>query len=299
MSDEPDELTPSPAAAALPPIPQPPMVAAPPPAPSFVPAAPPKQRWKPWLIVGVIVALVAGMFVVRALQKDPATFPKFSEQRPSFGTIRVRTDYKEMLGQGYTTTTQSNAQGSVVHVKGVETASPLDDTTGGPFEAIVSEDELWAYNDENSTWVKRAEPDADVFLSARYPLATLMASDYVPDSLRPFVTVKSVTEETVSGQAVTVYDLRLNVADYADSDAADYQQWADNLGITDPQANTTLELAVDQQGVVWRMRSFSTLGTTNAQSTTFEQLVETLLPEEFEPPYPDSYFDEASGQQVG
>lgn len=296
MSDEPISTPP----AAMTPIPEPPTVLAAPPAPGLAPAAPAKQRWKPWLIVGVIVALVAAMFVVRALQKDPATFPKFDERRPSYGTIRIRNTITESFTASYTATTQSNGDGSVIHVEGIDTTGLVGvDATSTQFEAIVSADELWVYDDTSSTWVKRAGPDASIFADAGYPLATLMASDYVPDSLRPFVTVKSVTEEKISGHDVTVYDLRLNLADYADSGAADYDEWAENLGITDPKVNTTLELAVDEDGVVWRMRSFSTLGATEVRSDTFEQLLEQLLPEEFEPPYPDTYFDEATGQQVG
>lgn len=290
-----DEFTHLQAEAPFAPIPAPPLATPLPPAP----APKSKAKWRAFVPVVVVLALVGGVFAMRALKDDPPKFPTFTEVRPTFGTIRVRTDLQEMLGNSFTMTTESDAAGSVVHVSGVQSDITVNNGVGTTFELIVSADEYWSYSPDDATWVKFAQPDANVYTEARYPLATLMVSDYVPDSLRPYVTLVKTTDETVSGQAVKVYDLRLDVAAYQKSGAADYQQWADNLGITTAEANTTLELAVDANGVVWRMRSFETLGTTASRTSTYEQLLEKLLPEQFVPEYPTSYYDEATGQQVG
>ena len=74
------------------------------------------------------------------------------------------------------------------------------------------------------------------------------------------------------------------------------------MGIEKPASNTTMELSVDDAGVAWRMTSFSTQvlgGQTEIRKSDFEQVVNKLLPQEYEVDYPTTYYDEATNQQVG
>ena len=257
------------------------------------------QRWRLWVVAGVALALVGGGAVMKVLKDDPPGLPHLVEQRPDFATIELRATFGQVTGDSIVYTSASDPAGTVVHVKGSEQTGSLTlNPTVESFELIVSADELWLYDNRTSRWIKSAAPDAETYAQASLPMVTLMLSEYVPDSLRPYVTVVSVTDETVRTRELKVYDLRLNVVAYEKSGAADYQQWADRLGIVEAKRNTSLELSVDADGVVWRVRSVGSIET-GLTVSDFEQFVMQLSQRPFEPPYPDTYFDEATGQKVG
>lgn len=294
---------PNPTPYALPEPPPPPT--APLAAPQFEPVAATKAPSHRGVLIAtavVIVLVVAGLVVNSLTSKDPPSLPHFTEVRPTYGTIHMSVTYSEQLGSASYYAAESNAQADVVHIVGQDRPSPIDTTAQTTnFEYIVSADEFWAYDFGQAMWMKAASPSAEGYGSVKTVLTTLMFSEYVPDSLRPYISIKGVTEEKVSVHDVTVYDLRLDVVAYHDSGAADYDAWAERMGIDEPTANTTLELAVDNDGVVWRMRSFSTLslGQSQTRNTDYEQVVTALLPQEYQPDYPSRYFDEASNQEIG
>ena len=268
--------------------------------PPYVPPAAKSQRWRLWVLGGVVLALVVTSIVVRILQPDPPSLPRIAEQRPSFQTIRVSTSFSKLGGQGDTYTTESDANGKVLHIKGSENSSSFDpNPTSTLFEFILAADETWSFDYEHDIWVKAAEGDTAFYEENQAAVTTLMLSDYVPDTLRPYVTVKSIKDDTVFGHVVKVYDMRLDVPAYRDSKAADYQQWRARMGIDAPKRNTTLTLSVDANGVVWRMQSYSSLGASGANASTYERRVEELSATKFQPPYPDTYFDNGTGRQVG
>lgn len=266
-------------------------------------SAKPHSSRRPLIAAGVVVLLVVvGLVVNGMLAKDPPSLPRFTEVRPTYGTIRMTITYSEQLGDGYSFISESNADAEVVHIAGSQSPDLLNgETTPTKFEYLVAADELWVYDFGQHTWMKAARPDADFYATASAPAVSLMFSDYIPESLRPYVSIEDVAEETVSGHKVKVYDLRLDLASYFNTGTDEYAPWAARMGIDKPAANSTMELAVDPDGVVWRMRSFSTmsLGQTQARDTDYEQVVTALLPGEFRPEYPTTYFDEATNQQVG
>ena len=253
-------------------------------------------------VVVVVLLVVVGLVLNSVLTKDPPSLPHFTEQRPAYGTIHMTVTYSEQTGPEVSYTSESNASADVVHIVGVEKPGVLDYTSPDTkFEYIVSADEFWVYDFGQELWMKGMTPDAGSYAAARDTVTTLMFSEYIPESLRPYVAIEDVTDDTVSGHEVTVYDLRLDLASYHNSGAAEYDEWATRLGIEKPAANTTMELSVDDNGVVWRMRSFSTSGQGQAQwrSTDYEQIVDALLPADYRPVYPSTYYDEASNEVVG
>jgi len=268
--------------------------------PPYVPPPAKSQRWRLWVLGGVVLALVVTSIVVRILQPDPPSLPHFNEQRPAYGTIHLHTKLSQLGGTSEDYITDSNDTGSVVYIKGSDQASVLDpNPTVTQFEYILSAKELWMFSTEDDMWVKTAEPDNEFYVANSNPVTMLMVSDYVPESLRKYLKVKSIEDGKVGSHTVKVYDMRLDVPAYRDSKSPDYQPWADRMGITVAKRNTTLELSVDANGVVWRMRSFSTIGTTGSNSATLDQWIEDLSTDKFQPPYPDTYYDEATGRTIG
>ena len=255
-----------------------------------------------WAVIVVLVLLVGGA-VAFGLAKgdDDSAVPRFTEVRPAAGTIRVRTDVDETLAGNTSYVIESDLQGTVLHVVGSTSGNPLDTDTSdaGTFELIVSSTELWSYDPTSSVWIRAATPDAGLHTDASVAVRTLMFSEYVPDSLRKFVTVVKVSEDVVSGKSVKVYDMRVDAPGYQRSNAADYADWAARLGIEEAEENTTLELSVDENGVVWRMSSYDTLGTTGSKLDSYTQVVEEISTSTYQPPFPTTYFDEATGQMVG
>lgn len=250
----------------------------------------------------MLAAVVIGALVVVAVvltRDDSPSLPHFAEKRPAFATITMRATFDSVVGDTTVIESESDAGAQVVHIKGSQESGSLTATpTVEAFEFIVSADEFWFYDTPTSQWVKAARSDASGYLQLSLPMVTLMVSDYVPDALRRYTTLVSVSDETVRTRELKVYDLRINAVAYQNASPDDYEEWALRVGLTEAKRNLSLELSVDADGVVWRVRSIGSTST-GLSLGDFEQFVMELSEQTFEPPYPDSYFDEATGTQVG
>lgn len=280
---------------------QPPGYGAPPPygVPSLLAPKPSSKRWRIWVPILALVgvgAVVAGVVALSGAN-DPPSVPRLTETRPAYGSVQADVSIWDMSGPTISYVVKSDAAGATVSVTGSELADPLNPTSSAtPFEFIVSTDAFWNYDFENSMWVKGL-PDAATYTEINGLVTTVMLSEYLPDALREYTRVLDEKDDTVNGHAVTVYDLRLNLPAFQREKPSEYQAWATRLGISEALANTAIELAVDEDGVVWRMTS-SDVTDSGLRTSTYEQVMK-LLPASYQPDYPTSYYDEASGQMVG
>lgn len=280
---------------------QPPGYGTPPPygVPSPLAPKPSSKRWRVWvpiLVLGVVGAVVAAVVAV-SRSDDPPSVPRLTETRPAYGTVQVTVTISEISDPTLTYVVESDPAGGVMSVSGSDLGAPLDPTASAtPFEAIVSNDAFWSYDFESSVWVK-GPPDAATYSELNGLVTTVMLSEFLPDALREFTALLTESDDTVSGHAVTVYDLRLNLPAFQREKPSEYQAWAARLGITEAFANTAIELSVDADGVVWRMSS-SDVTDAGLRTSTYEQVMK-LLPADYQQDYPTTYYDDVSGQMVG
>lgn len=252
--------------------------------------------WAPILALVVVGAVVAGVVALSGANDTPSV-PRLTETRPAYGSVQVDVSIWDMSGPTLSYVVKSDAAGTAVSVSGSERVDPLNPTSSATsFEFIVTNDAFWNYDFENTVWVKGL-PDAATYIELNGLVTTVMLSEYLPDALRDYTRVLEEKDDTVNGHAVTVYDLRLDLPAFEREKPSEYQAWATRLGISEALANTAIELAVDDDGVVWRMKS-SDVTTTGLHTSTYEQVMK-LLPADYQPTYPTTYYDEVSGQLVG
>ena len=173
----------------------------------------------------VVLALIAGIvgagYIFVQGFRDARALPAFDTERPAYGTVVIT--YEETAESGATSTGTVTASGdpSVFEIRSDPgAAEPIHMTSDGT-TIIDQTDAEW------STYAVTPESIRAIESLTRLP----MFEDYVPDVIRPFVSVADKSDVVVDGVGMERIELHIDHDDFAAADPVAAATWEVFIGL--------------------------------------------------------------------
>lgn len=206
------------------------------------------------------------------------TLPRYSAPPPTYGTATFHLLEHDGVDGRFT----FNADASQVWFEVFPFSADTPDST-----ILANSGALFSRNPTDG-WILVDGKNSSELAPVLTPMRLMTFGRYVPDVLRPYVTVEAHASTVLSGRPVDEYALNYDIAAMRASEPAA----AHGLGFAGGGTFAHLVLTVDQQGVVWKAVLTDDVGDTVSWS------LEYLGPEPFVVQFPTTYFNTTTGQQV-
>ena len=235
-----------------------------------------KQRTPGKRFVAAVLVLVAlgllSFLVVSVVRQSSADLPRFVEVVPGYGTIVVdiTSDDNARVRHDAVAT---DATGSVMSIV---VAAPS--TTDVGLRTIIKGNDVYLLQPGTSQWVVQRGVDTRSFLPTPVPPGLHPLSYFVPEEMRPYISVTGSHKSTIAGRAVTEYSLNVNTSAFEAARFDAYNAWVTRTGATALVGRGQLVVAVDAHGVVWKYGTSNDLGAGGATVTVLKIADEVFTP---------------------
>jgi hypothetical protein len=201
----------------------------------------------------VVLALIAGIvgagYIFVQGFRDARALPAFDTERPAYGTVVLTYEETAETGAISTGTVTASGDPSVFEIRSDPgAAEPIHMTSDGT-TIIDQTDAEW------STYAVTPESVRAIESLTRLP----MFEDYVPDVIRPFVSVADKSDVVVEGVGMERIELHIDHDDFAAADPVAAATWEVFIGLENDErtSRTRLVITVDELGIAWVVESWS------------------------------------------